>query len=92
MQPQGHVQVLLNMLHHGFDAQNALDAPRICISAGPPTESVEELGDISSDTYLEEGIDPKVRDELVKMGHKVEMLSGWQRGTFGRGQVSKPNV
>ncbi|KAG2369442.1 gamma-glutamyltranspeptidase [Suillus spraguei] len=35
MQPQGHVQVLLNMLR-GFTAQAALDAPRFCISAGMP--------------------------------------------------------
>ena len=39
MQPQGHTQVMLSMLHKGFNPQNALDAPRLCISAGPPTES-----------------------------------------------------
>jgi hypothetical protein len=33
MQPQGHVQVLLNILR-GMSVQAALDAPRFCISAG----------------------------------------------------------
>jgi gamma-glutamyltranspeptidase len=34
MQPQGHVQVLLNILR-GFNVQAALDAPRFCIDAEP---------------------------------------------------------
>lgn len=34
MQPQGHVQVLLNMLEFGNNPQKALDLPRICLGAG----------------------------------------------------------
>ena len=57
-QPQGHVQVLLNMLR-GFTAQAALDAPRFCISAGSPetqSNSTGSAGDINSEVYFEEGI------------------------------------
>ena len=34
MQPQGQVQVLLNMLEFGLDPQAALDAPRFAIGQG----------------------------------------------------------
>lgn len=67
MQPQGHVQVLLNMLR-GFTPQAALDAPRFCISAGSPDSVVEgaeeKAGDINSEVYFEEGIDLKTVETL----------------------------
>jgi hypothetical protein len=65
-QPQGHVQVLLNMLR-GFTPQAALDAPRFCISAGLPDTQTQEsgqAGDINSEVYIEEGIAESVVQEL----------------------------
>jgi gamma-glutamyltranspeptidase/glutathione hydrolase len=37
--------------------------------------------------YLEEGIDPKVVDELRALGHSVKQLGGYERSMFGRGQI-----
>ncbi|EEH07131.1 gamma-glutamyltranspeptidase [Histoplasma capsulatum G186AR] len=83
MQPQGHVQVLMNMLAFDQTPQTALDAPRICIGAGMP-ERGKPLRHV---VYLEEGIKESVVEELKKLGHNVEVLKGFKRGMFGRGQV-----
>ncbi|TDL28692.1 gamma-glutamyltranspeptidase [Rickenella mellea] len=90
MQPQGHVQVLLNMLR-GFTAQAALDAPRFCISAGLPDTEVKgsnaKAGDINSEVYFEEGISEETVKKLRAMGHDAFIAKGFQRGMMGRGQV-----
>lgn len=87
MQPQGHVQVLLNQLVFKHNPQAALDAPRFCIGAE---------GVVSSDqgkaVYLEDGISPEVCEELRGMGHAAVIVKGSARGTFGRGQVIRCNV
>ncbi|EIW64307.1 gamma-glutamyltranspeptidase [Trametes versicolor FP-101664 SS1] len=89
MQPQGHVQVLLNLLR-GYTVQAALDAPRFCISAGSPeTENAQssESGDINSEVYFEEGISDAVVEKLRAMGHDARQVSGLKRSMFGRGQI-----
>jgi gamma-glutamyltranspeptidase/glutathione hydrolase len=79
MQPQGHVQVLLNMLAFNYHPQAALDAPRICIAADsePGNQTI----------YIEEGISGETIEGLKRLGHQVKVLKGWQRGMFGRGQI-----
>lgn len=63
MQPQGHVQVLLNSLR--YSPQSALDAPRFCISAGLPTADKQgSAGEIDAEVWFEEGIAPEVVEEL----------------------------
>ena len=83
MQPQGHVQVLLNMLLFKMSTQAALDAPRFCIGAGMPDQG--KVLDMT--VYLEEGIEQDVLDDLIKMGHKAEIVRGFSRALFGRGQI-----
>lgn len=80
MQPQGHVQVLLNMLAFGYHPQAALDSPRICIAA-PTSESTDRT------VFVEEGISDATVEGLRRLGHQVKVLKGWKRAMFGRGQV-----
>ena len=87
MQPQGHVQVLLNMLAFKFNPQAALDAPRFCIGAGMPGKVADRSKAVDRTVYLEEGIATEVAQELEKMGHKVKIVKGYDRSLFGRGQV-----
>ena len=77
MQPQGHVQVLLNLLDDGLDPQAALDRPRLCINDGTAGGRVS----------LEEGLPSGLLEQLVGMGHPVEWVSGHARALFGRGQI-----
>ncbi|KAL5329137.1 hypothetical protein ACEPPN_002647 [Leptodophora sp. 'Broadleaf-Isolate-01'] len=88
MQPQGHVQVLLNQLAFKHNPQKALDAPRFCIGAGMP-DAGEVTGQI---VYLEDGIEEKVVDELRSMGHNVELVRGIKRSLFGRGQLIRSRM
>ncbi|KAH8602243.1 putative gamma-glutamyltransferase ywrD [Bisporella sp. PMI_857] len=87
MQPQGHVQVLLNSLVFKYNPQAALDAPRFCIGAEGVASS-----DQGKVVYLEDGIREEVVEELKRMGHAVEVLKGHWRGMFGRGQLIRSHV
>ncbi|OWZ63408.1 gamma-glutamyltransferase [Cryptococcus neoformans] len=90
MQPQGHIQVLLNKLR-GFSNQSTLDAPRFCISAGLPDNGVKNAeqgaGDIDSEIWFEDGIDRKVIEELRAMGHQCEIAEDYERKIAGKGQI-----
>lgn len=89
MQPQGHVQVLLNTLR-GFSPQASLDAPRFCISAGLPdagTKNAAQAGNFNAEIFFEDGIDPKTIAKLQDMGHQCEVAEHFKRAILGRGQV-----
>jgi len=58
MQPQGHVQLLLNMLLFGMDAQQASDAPRFRHMSGARVALETPIGD-------------SVRSGLTAMGHQI---------------------
>jgi gamma-glutamyltranspeptidase/glutathione hydrolase len=79
MQPQGQLQVFMNLEVFMMNAQEALDAPRFCVDG----EGADRV------VFLEEGISANVEEELTKMGHNIKRLGNWNRSTFGRGQVVK---
>ncbi|KAK3375718.1 gamma-glutamyltranspeptidase [Lasiosphaeria ovina] len=87
MQPQGHVQVLLNMAVFGMNPQVALDAPRVCIGVSLPGKSTDPSKKVDSTVYLEEGISDEVVQALAQLGHDVKVLVGASRSLFGRGQI-----
>lgn len=37
--------------------------------------------------YVEEGIDEQILYKLRERGHNVEVVHGWDREMFGRGQI-----
>jgi gamma-glutamyltranspeptidase/glutathione hydrolase len=88
MQPQGHVQVLLNQLIFNLTPQASLDSPRICIGAGMPEDGVEA----DKTVYLEDGIPEETVEGLKALGHKVKVLKGHDRKMFGRGQLIRWHV
>jgi gamma-glutamyltranspeptidase/glutathione hydrolase len=67
MQPQGHVQVLVNLIDLGMGLQEAGDAAR-----WRHVGSTEPTGEpIESAVQVESGIPESVRAELTKRGHTV---------------------
>ncbi|HED10436.1 MAG TPA: gamma-glutamyltransferase family protein, partial [Caldithrix abyssi] len=77
MQPQGHAQIVINLIDFDMDLQEAGDAPRIQHSG-----SSQPTGEIMTDggqVWLESGFDYAVIRALMKKGHKV----GFSLGSYG---------
>ena len=72
MQPQGHMQVLINTLEHSMNPQQALDAPRW-----------QWTGGLNVD--LEHGFPQQLARELEERGHVVSLQP--ESASFGRGQI-----
>ncbi|MFB4165964.1 gamma-glutamyltransferase family protein [Alteribacillus sp. JSM 102045] len=72
MQPQGHMQVIMNSIDFGLNPQAALDAPRW-----------QWLKD--KKIMMEHSFHPSIAQKLEKRGHKVEIAHS--SGAFGRGQM-----
>jgi gamma-glutamyltranspeptidase/glutathione hydrolase len=74
MQPQGHVQVLVNHLVFGMNLQEAGDAPRAYhTGSSAPEGGVMEDGGVLA---LESGIGEATRRELARRGHVLRDLPG----------------
>jgi gamma-glutamyltranspeptidase/glutathione hydrolase len=73
MQPQGHMQVISNLVDFGMHPQKALNALRF-----------QAAGD---GVILEEGLSADVVHQLQEMGHRISMASGYRRSGMGGGQI-----
>ena len=73
MQPQGHLQLISNMVDHDMDPQQAINALRFMVS--------------NDSVILEEGLDPTVARELQSRGHKVGQITGYNRVSIGGAQI-----
>jgi len=77
MQPQGHVQVLVNLIDFGMNVQEAGDAARFHhTGSSSPTGDVMQDGGV---LHLESGIGVEVRRALAKKGHTLR----WAVGPYG---------
>jgi gamma-glutamyltranspeptidase / glutathione hydrolase len=74
MQPQGHVQMVLNTVDWALNPQASLDAPRWRVA--------DSLG---LDVVLESTVSPSIVEELTRRGHSVTVFD--DRTEFGRGQI-----
>ena len=90
MQPQGHAQVLINMIDFGLNLQEAGDAPRIRHggssqpagernSDGSPRPSSVRMSD-GGTVYLESGFPQETINELRSMGHTLGIDPGGYGG------------
>lgn len=77
MQPQGHAQIVINLIDFKMNLQEAGDAPRMHhIGSSEPTGQVMTDGGI---LCLESGFRPDAVQKLMTMGHKIQ----WDLGGFG---------
>lgn len=78
MQPQGHAQIIVNMIDFGMNLQEAGDAPRM--RHGGSSQPTGEIMKDGGTLYLESGISPEVIRELMKKGHKLGTSVGGYGG------------
>jgi gamma-glutamyltranspeptidase / glutathione hydrolase len=77
MQPQGHAQIVINMIDFGMNLQEAGDAPRIHHSGSsePTGEQMTDGGVVN----LESGFPYETIRTLMTKGHTIQ----WAHGPFG---------
>lgn len=72
MQPQGHLQVVLNSIEFGLNPQDALDSPRWQWVGG-------------NNIQVEKSFPTELAEALARKGHDVSV--NLDTGSFGRGQI-----
>lgn len=95
MQPQGHVQVLVNLIDFGMNVQEAADAARVRHSGSATPTGLPQAADGGA-LAVESGISQEAIDALRQKGHTVARARGgfggyqailidWQHGTLHGG-------
>jgi gamma-glutamyltranspeptidase/glutathione hydrolase len=80
MQPQGHAQIVVNLIDFGMTLQQAGDAPRIHHDGSTePAGMVKPMAD-GGTLNLEPGFPAATIDELTRRGHTIKPAHPW---TFG---------
>ena len=78
MQPQGHAQIVINLIDFDMNLQEAGDAPRIRhMGSSEPTGEVMEDGGYLT---LESGFSTDIRNQLTELGHTLKDEKGGYGG------------
>ena len=77
MQPQGHLQLISNIVDHGMDPQQAINALRFMVG--------------NDTVLLEEGLNPAIAKDLRSRGHNVGQITGYDRVSIGGAQMIQRN-
>ncbi len=92
MQPQGHVQILMNLIDFGMNVQQAGDAARVQ-HAGSQTPTGKPMDPDGGAVAVESGVSLETIRRLQQMGHKIVRAPGsfggyqailidWENGTL----------
>jgi gamma-glutamyltranspeptidase/glutathione hydrolase len=73
MQPQGHIQIMINIVDFGMDLQEAGDAARFRhTGSSAPTGTLMIDGGV---VHLESGVSAEIKRELMRRGHRIEEIT-----------------
>ena len=92
MQPQGHVEILMNVIDFGMNLQEAGDAPRIQHEGSTPPDGQAEPMTNGGWVELESGYPYETVRGLMLKGHDVRFTLGQYGGYQGIGWDAKNRV
>jgi gamma-glutamyltranspeptidase/glutathione hydrolase len=84
MQPQGHFQMLVNLVDFDMSPQMALDAPRFQLAT--VREGVGNIAE-SGSVKIEADFGFATLAELARRGHRLIPVDGYDRVSMGGGQI-----
>ena len=87
-QPQGHAQIVMNLVDFGMDPQQAGEQPRAVHTGSSDPGGFRATG--AGIVRLERGIPEETRAELEALGHRVARPRGVHGGYQGLGRLDGP--